>query len=132
MIDEVKRTNNIDSTQVYITGLSAGAAMAVVMMADYPETFNTGAIFAGGAYKTATNLWTALLTFYGWRIKSPDKWAELVREHFDLRPKGIVQMLELLRPIYLKTAAYGHFGRDEPEFTWEAADKAMALKADIG
>lgn len=55
----------------------------------------------------------------------------LVLEHFDLRPKGIVKMLDLLRPIYSKTAAYGHFGRDEPEFTWEAIDKAGALKASI-
>ena len=58
--------------------------------------------------------------------------AELVKKHFDLRPKGIVQMLNLLRPIYEKTAAYGHFGRDEPEFTWEATDKAVALRADAG
>jgi S-adenosylmethionine synthetase len=56
----------------------------------------------------------------------------LVRKHFDLRPKGIVQSLNLLRPIYAKTAAYGHFGRDEPEFTWEATDKAEALRADAG
>lgn len=55
----------------------------------------------------------------------------LVLEHFDLRPKGIVKMLDLLRPIYAKTAAYGHFGRDEPEFTWEATDKAAALRASI-
>jgi len=55
----------------------------------------------------------------------------LVREHFDLRPKGIVKMLDLLRPIYTKTAAYGHFGRDEPEFTWEAIDKAKALKTSL-
>jgi len=48
-----------------------------------------------------------------------------------LRPKGIVKMLDLLRPIYTKTAAYGHFGRDEPEFTWEATDKVSALKASI-
>ena len=61
---------------------------------------------------------------------SDDKLAQLVRQHFDLRPKGIIQMLDLLRPIYEKTAAYGHFGRDEPEFTWEATDKAAALKAD--
>jgi S-adenosylmethionine synthetase len=61
-----------------------------------------------------------------------DKIADLVKAHFDLRPKGIVQMLDLLRPIYLKTAAYGHFGRDEPEFTWEATDKAEALKAAAG
>ena len=60
------------------------------------------------------------------------KIAELVKKHFDLRPKGIVQMLDLLRPIYEKTAAYGHFGRDEPEFTWENTDKAAALRADAG
>ena len=58
--------------------------------------------------------------------------AKLVEQHFDLRPKGIVQMLNLLRPIYEKTAAYGHFGRDEPEFTWEALDKVEVLKADAG
>ena len=58
--------------------------------------------------------------------------AELVREHFDLRPKGIIQMLDLLRPIYTKTAAYGHFGREEPEFTWERTDKAAALRAAAG
>ena len=65
--------------------------------------------------------------------KIPDeKIAELVTRHFDLRPKGIVQMLDLLRPIYRKSAAYGHFGRDEPEFTWERTDKAEALRADAG
>jgi S-adenosylmethionine synthetase len=53
---------------------------------------------------------------------------ELVHAHFDLRPKGIIRMLDLLRPIYRKTAAYGHFGRDEPEFTWEATDKVEALR----
>jgi S-adenosylmethionine synthetase len=61
-----------------------------------------------------------------------EKIAELVNAHFDLRPKGIIRMLDLLRPIYLKTAAYGHFGRDEPEFTWEAMDKAPALRAAAG
>jgi S-adenosylmethionine synthetase len=55
-----------------------------------------------------------------------------VKRHFDLRPKGIVQMLDLLRPIYQQTAAYGHFGREEPGFTWESTDKAAALKADAG
>ena len=55
---------------------------------------------------------------------------ELVAKHFDLRPKGIVKMLDLLRPIYEKTASYGHFGRNEPEFTWEKTDRAAALKAD--
>ena len=57
------------------------------------------------------------------------KISALVSQHFDLRPKGIVQMLNLLRPIYQKTAAYGHFGREEPEFTWEKTDKSAALKA---
>ena len=60
------------------------------------------------------------------------KLVELIGKHFDLRPKGIIQMLDLLRPIYAKTASYGHFGRDEPEFTWEATDKAAALRADAG
>jgi S-adenosylmethionine synthetase len=61
-----------------------------------------------------------------------EKLTELVRTHFDLRPKGIVNMLDLLRPIYQKTAAYGHFGRDEPEFTWENLDKAEILKTAAG
>jgi S-adenosylmethionine synthetase len=61
-----------------------------------------------------------------------EKISELVNAHFDLRPKGIIQMLDLLRPIYEKTAAYGHFGREEPEFSWEATDKAAALRAAAG
>ena len=70
-----------------------------------------------------------LVETYGTGKVSNEVLTALVREHFDLRPKGIVKMLNLLRPIYTKTAAYGHFGRDEPEFTWEAIDKAAALKA---
>lgn len=58
--------------------------------------------------------------------------AKLVAAHFDLRPKGIIEMLDLLRPIYSKTAAYGHFGREEPEFTWEHTDKAALLRAAAG
>jgi S-adenosylmethionine synthetase len=61
-----------------------------------------------------------------------EKIAELVKAEFDLRPKGIVRMLDLLRPIYRKTAAYGHFGRDEPEFTWERVDRAQALRKAAG
>ena len=68
----------------------------------------------------------------GTGVISDDKIAALVNEHFDLRPKGIIQMLDLLRPIYEKTAAYGHFGREEPEFTWERTDKAQALRAAAG
>jgi S-adenosylmethionine synthetase len=57
---------------------------------------------------------------------------ELVREHFELKPKGLIQMLDLLRPIYRDTAAYGHFGREEPNFSWERTNKADALRADAG
>ena len=76
-----------------------------------------------------TSVW---VTTYGTGKVSDETIAELVKKHFDLRPKGIVNMLQLLRPIYEKTAAYGHFGRDEPEFTWEATDKAAALRDDAG
>ncbi|MFM9113264.1 MAG: methionine adenosyltransferase domain-containing protein, partial [Polynucleobacter victoriensis] len=75
---------------------------------------------------------SVMVSTYGTGKISDEKIAELVRAHFDLRPKGIVKMLNLLRPIYRKTAAYGHFGRKEPEFTWEATDKAAALKAAAG
>ena len=63
---------------------------------------------------------------------SDDKIAKLIERNFDLRPRAIIHSLNLLRPIYLKTASYGHFGRDEPEFTWEATDKAVQLSADAG
>jgi S-adenosylmethionine synthetase len=63
---------------------------------------------------------------------SDHKITELVRAHFDLRPYGIVKMLDLIRPIYLKTAAYGHFGREDADFTWEKTDRADALRADAG
>ena len=72
---------------------------------------------------------SVLVTTHGTGKISDEKLSALVSQHFDLRPKGIVQMLNLLRPIYQKTAAYGHFGREEPEFTWEKTDKAAALKA---
>jgi S-adenosylmethionine synthetase len=65
--------------------------------------------------------------------KIPDEQIEaLVARHFDLRPRAIIETLDLRRPIYTKTAAYGHFGREEPEFTWERTDKAAALRADAG
>jgi S-adenosylmethionine synthetase len=71
---------------------------------------------------------SVMVTTHGTGKLSDDKLASLVLANFDLRPKGIIQMLDLLRPIYEKTAAYGHFGREEPEFTWEATDKALTLK----
>ncbi len=70
-------------------------------------------------------------TFGTGRI-ADERIVELISRHFDLRPKAIIQTLDLLRPIYSKTAAYGHFGRDEPEFTWESSDKASGLRADAG
>jgi S-adenosylmethionine synthetase len=61
--------------------------------------------------------------------KIPDeKILELVKKHFDMRPKAIIDHLNLLRPIYRKTAVFGHFGRDDPDFTWERTDKAEILK----
>ncbi|MCZ4053784.1 methionine adenosyltransferase [Oxalobacter sp. OxGP1] len=68
----------------------------------------------------------------GTGVIADEKIAALVNDHFDLRPKGIVQMLDLLHPRYSKTAAYGHFGRDEPEFTWERTDRAAALRQAAG
>ena len=75
---------------------------------------------------------SVMVSTFGTGKISDEQIAKLVAEHFDLRPKGIVKMLDLLRPIYKKTAAYGHFGREEPEFTWERKDKAAALKAAAG
>jgi len=69
---------------------------------------------------------------FGTGVISDDRLAEIVQLAFDLRPKAIIQSLDLLRPIYQKTAAYGHFGRDEPEFSWESTDKVEALRAAAG
>ena len=73
-----------------------------------------------------------MVSTFGTGTISDEKIAELIGAHFDLRPKGIIQALDLLRPIYAKTAAYGHFGRDEPEFTWEGIDKAAELRKAAG
>jgi S-adenosylmethionine synthetase len=75
---------------------------------------------------------SVMVDTYGTGKISNEKLTELLLRHFDLRPKGIVQMLDLLRPIYENTAAYGHFGREEPGFTWEATDRALALREDAG
>ena len=76
-----------------------------------------------------TSVWVST---YGTGVISDEKISELVNTHSDLRPKGIVKMLNLLRPIYKKSAAYGHFGREEPEFSWEARDLALTLKSAAG
>ncbi|HUP93700.1 MAG TPA: methionine adenosyltransferase [Burkholderiales bacterium] len=75
---------------------------------------------------------SVLVETFGTGRIADEKIAKLVEKHFDLRPKGIIHSLNLLRPIYSKTAAYGHFGRDEPEFTWEATDKVSALRDEAG
>ena len=75
---------------------------------------------------------SVMVETFGTGRVSREKLTALVRRHFDLTPYGIRQMLKLVRPIYQKTAAYGHFGREEKEFTWEHTDKARALAADAG
>ena len=67
---------------------------------------------------------------FGTHKVSEDRNSALIREHFDLRPYGILQMLDLLRPVYQRTAAYGHFGRSEAGFTWESTEKAESLRID--
>jgi S-adenosylmethionine synthetase len=76
-----------------------------------------------------TSVWVST---EGTGVVSDDRIAKAVETIFDLRPKGIIKMLDLLRPIYRKTASYGHFGREEPEFTWEATDRAQALRQACG
>jgi S-adenosylmethionine synthetase len=75
---------------------------------------------------------SVLIDTYGTGTVPDEKISELVRAHFKLTPRGIIESLDLRRPIYKKTAAFGHFGRSEPEFTWEKTDKAAALRADGG
>ena len=75
---------------------------------------------------------SVMIDTYGTGKIDDDALSEIVQKVFDLRPKAIIQTLDLLRPIYQKTAAYGHFGRDEPEFTWEATDKVEALRSAAG
>ena len=65
---------------------------------------------------------------FGTGVISESRLTQLIREHFDLRPRGLIKMLDLLHPIYTRTAAYGHFGREEPDFTWEKTDKAQILR----
>lgn len=81
----------------------------------------------GVAEPTSINIDT-----FGTHHIAPETIVRLVREHFDLRPKGLIEMLDLHRPIYQATASYGHFGRELAEFTWEQTDKAQALRTDAG
>jgi len=71
---------------------------------------------------------SVMVDTFGTSEIDPAKLPELVQEHFDLRPAAIIDRLQLRRPIFKKTAAYGHFGRPEPTFSWESTDQAAALK----
>jgi S-adenosylmethionine synthetase len=75
---------------------------------------------------------SVMVETFGTGQVSNGRLVELIRKHFDLTPRGIIRTLDLLRPIYKKTAAYGHFGRNEPEFTWEKTDKAEILRQEAG
>jgi len=73
-----------------------------------------------------------MINSFGTSRISPDRIAQIIRKVFPLRPKAIIKHLDLLRPIYKKTAAYGHFGSTEPEFTWEKTDMVEQLKSEAG
>jgi S-adenosylmethionine synthetase len=75
---------------------------------------------------------SVMINTNGTSVISPDKIAEIVKEHFSLKPAGIIESLNLLRPIYKKTACYGHFGRMNPDFSWEKTDKVDVLKKAAG
>ena len=75
---------------------------------------------------------SVLIDTFGTAKVAEEKISDLVRANFQLTPKGIIESLNLRRPIYRKTAAYGHFGRNEPEFTWELTDKAASLREQAG
>jgi len=75
---------------------------------------------------------SVLVETFGTGKLSATRLTELIRKNFSLNPKGIIESLNLRRPIYRKTAAYGHFGRNDPDFTWEATDKAAALAEQAG
>ena len=75
---------------------------------------------------------SVMVECFGTEKVSPKMIGDLVQSHFDLRPAAIIRDLNLLRPIYKKTAAYGHFGREDADFTWERTDKAEALRSDAG
>ena len=74
---------------------------------------------------------SVMVETFGTGRLSRERLTQLVRKHFDLTPYGLREMLDLVRPIYQKTAAYGHFGRTEPEFSWEQTDKADELAAEL-
>jgi S-adenosylmethionine synthetase len=99
-----------------------------VVAADLAERCEVQVAYAiGVAHPVSISVQT-----FGTERIAPEKIEDLIREHFDLRPAAILRDLDLCRPIYAKTAAYGHFGRDDHDFTWERTDKADALRAAAG
>ena len=119
-----KDPSKVDRSAAYLARYVAKNLVAAVI-ADRCELQLAYAI--GVAEPTSISIET-----FGTAKISDEKIVELVRNHFELRPKGLIEMLDLLRPIYRETAAYGHFGREEANFTWERTDKADALKSDAG
>ena len=118
-----------DPSKVDRSGAYAGRYVAKnIVAAGLAERCEVQVAYAIGVARPVSLM---VNTFGTGRI-ADEKIVELVGRHFDLRPKAIIQTLDLLRPIYSRTAAYGHFGRDEPEFGWEQTDKAAALRADAG
>lgn len=118
-----------DPSKVDRSAAYAGRYVAKnIVAAGIASKFQVQIAYAIGVAKPVS----MMVNTFGTGKISDDKIVALIEKHFDLRPKGIVQSLNLLRPIYTRTATYGHFGRDEPEFTWEATDKAEALRADAG
>ena len=117
-----KDPSKVDRSAAYLTRYVAKNLVAAGI-ADRCELQLSYAI--GVAEPTSISIET-----FGTGKISDKKIVELVRNHFELRPKGLIAMLDLLRPIYRQTAAYGHFGREEADFAWERTDKADALKSD--
>ena len=119
-----KDPSKVDRSATYLTRYVAKNIVAAGI-ADRCELQLSYAI--GVAEPTSISIET-----FGTGKISDTKIVELVRNHFELRPKGLIAMLDLLRPIYRQTAAYGHFGREEADFAWERTDTADALRSDAG
>ncbi|MCL2875644.1 MAG: methionine adenosyltransferase [Betaproteobacteria bacterium] len=118
-----------DPSKVDRSGAYAGRYVAKnIVAAGLADKCEVQVAYAIGVAKPVS----LMVNTFGTGKISDERIVELVRAHFDLRPKAIIQTLSLLRPIYSKTATFGHFGRDEPEFTWEHTDKAAVLAAEAG
>ena len=118
-----------DPSKVDRSGAYAGRYVAKnVVAAGLADRCEVQVAYAIGVAKPVS----LMVETFGTGKIADEKIVELIQAHFDLRPKGIIAALDLLRPIYSRTAAYGHFGRDEADFTWENTDKAAVLRAAAG